>query len=98
MNIRNGFGDLQQILTGNSTGKVASTGQPEKTAAGARPASLEGDQAHVSLAANLATEAAGLPEVRAEKVAAIQAALADGSYRVEPEKVAAKLISHLLGE
>jgi flagellar biosynthesis anti-sigma factor FlgM len=63
------------------------------SAAGADQAQLSA--AHVQVQA-LAFQAAQLPEMRAEKVQSLREALATREYRVEPEKVAAALISHML--
>ena len=51
--------------------------------------------AHAQVPA-LAARAAQLPEIRAEKVQSLREALAHGRYRVEPEKVAGALLSHML--
>lgn len=53
------------------------------------------DEAHVSEAAYLVSQAVALPEIRTEKVASVQAALADGSYQVSSSDVAGKLIDHM---
>jgi negative regulator of flagellin synthesis FlgM len=63
---------------------------------GAAPAPLDGDATHLSHAALQVSSSASLPEVRVEKVAAVQQALAGGSYAVSPSDVAGKLIDHLL--
>ncbi len=69
----------------------------ESTSPGAGSSTaLDGDQAHLSQSAVLAARAASLPEVRTEKVAAVQQALANGSYAVSPSDLAGKLIDHLL--
>jgi negative regulator of flagellin synthesis FlgM len=51
--------------------------------------------AHVQVQA-LAAQATQQPEIRAEKVQSLREALAKGEYRVEPEKLAGALISHML--
>ena len=53
--------------------------------------------AHVQAQA-LTALAAQLPEIRSEKVQSLREALAKGQYRVEPEKLAGALISHMLVE
>jgi negative regulator of flagellin synthesis FlgM len=53
--------------------------------------------AHVQVQA-LAAQAGQLPEIRAEKVQSLREALAKGQYRIEPEKVAGSLISHMVVE
>ena len=85
--------------------------QPARESTAARPANLpanlsgaelspspapvaDGDTASISAAAVAA--ASGVSDVRTEKVAAIQQALANGSYSVSPTAVADKLIDHML--
>ncbi|HEX3472921.1 MAG TPA: flagellar biosynthesis anti-sigma factor FlgM [Silvibacterium sp.] len=90
MNIQNDLQGLQQILGGSdlSGGKAAgaqSTGSVTDA----------NDQAHLSAAARLVSQAVSLPEIDTQKVAAVQAALADGSYQMSSSNVAAKLIDHM---
>jgi len=91
MNIQNDLQGLQPILgpAGASPGEV----QPVAQDAGKVPTA--NDEAHLSAAAYLATQAVALPEVRMEKVASVQAALANGSYRVSSSDVAASLIDSM---
>ncbi len=53
------------------------------------------DQANLSPASLLLSQALSLPDVRADKVAAIQQALAAGTYRVSSADLADKLITTL---
>jgi len=83
--------------------------QPLRETAAARPAGslpggeatshptaiVDGDTASISAAALAA--ASGVSDVRSDKVAAIQQALASGTYAISPSHVADKLIDHLLG-
>jgi flagellar biosynthesis anti-sigma factor FlgM len=55
------------------------------------------DLTHLSAAANIVSQLAGQPDVRTEKVASVQAAIASGSYHVDAAEVAGKLIDHMLG-
>jgi negative regulator of flagellin synthesis FlgM len=41
---------------------------------------------------------AAIPDVRAEKVAEIKARIADGSYRIDSEKIAAEMIRQTLSD
>jgi negative regulator of flagellin synthesis FlgM len=41
---------------------------------------------------------AAMPDVRAEKVDEIKARIADGSYRIDSEKIAAKMIQQVLSD
>jgi negative regulator of flagellin synthesis FlgM len=73
--------------SGNESGAAA---LPATGAVGHR------DETHLSSAALGASASAALPEVRTEKVAGIQQALASGTYEVSSLDVADKLIGHLL--
>lgn len=56
------------------------------------------DQAHLSGSASLASQAASVPDVRQEKVAAVQVALESGTYNVPSSDVAQSLIDQMLGK
>lgn len=56
------------------------------------------DQAHLSGAAALASQASSVSDVRQEKVAAVQAAIANGTYNVPQSDVAQSLMDHMLGK
>jgi flagellar biosynthesis anti-sigma factor FlgM len=62
-----------------------------------RTSSESADHANLSGAAGLASLAASLPDVRAEKVQAVQATIAGGDYKVSAEDVAKSLMDHMLG-
>jgi negative regulator of flagellin synthesis FlgM len=51
----------------------------------------------VSSAGELITHALGASDVRADKIEALQKAIATGSYRVSSAEVADKMIQSLLG-
>lgn len=53
------------------------------------------DEAHLSTASHLVSQALALPDVRTEKIASIQSALASGSYQVSSSDLAAKLIDQM---
>lgn len=88
----NGISQAGETL---ATGKTAPVQGGDTKPATGTPM-IDGDDAAIS-AAGLASAASDLPEVRSEKIAAIQQALADGSYQVSASEVAAKLIDHMLG-
>ena len=90
MKIQSDLQGLQQILsgTGLASGKTAGV-----QSTGSVPGSS--DEAHLSAAAYLASQAIALPEIDMQKVAAVQTALANGSYQVSSSDVAAKLISQM---
>jgi len=90
MNIQNDLQGVQPIERGGAlSGSQGTTGVQSAVNVSAA------DEAHVSAAAYLVSQAVALPEINAEKVAAVQAALADGSYQVSAFDVAGKLIDHM---
>ena len=64
----------------------------------AEPQASGNDQTRLSGAASLASRAASLPDVRQEKVAAVQTAIGNGTYSVSANDVAQSLIGHMLGK
>jgi flagellar biosynthesis anti-sigma factor FlgM len=91
--IRNSLNSLNSI---QELTKVAPTvTQAQSGAAAAKKESLS-DRATLSSAANVIAQAAANGDVRTEKTAEIQAALAAGSYHVEPAFVAVKVVDSML--
>jgi negative regulator of flagellin synthesis FlgM len=91
----------QDGSTPTSNSRIGNTSAGEAKAAQIPPAApavttLGDDQTHLSQAAVAASATSHDSDVRPEKVAAIQQALANGSYAVSPSDVAGKLIDHLL--
>lgn len=91
MNVHNNLQGLQQLfgsqeVTRNGGGKAA-------TGAGS-----SSDQATLSLAASAAAQAAPDSDVRMEKVAQVQKALAEGTYNVSSSDVANRMIDSMLGK
>jgi len=74
--------------TKSASEKVATTA--------AQAANRSTDQASVSSAGGLVAQIANSSDVRTEKVAQLQAAIASGTYNVPASAVADKLIQHLL--
>jgi flagellar biosynthesis anti-sigma factor FlgM len=68
-----------------------------KSVVSAQGNGLDSDQASVSSAASEVSQAAAGDGVRADKVAAIQSALAQGTYNVPASAVASKLVESMLG-
>jgi negative regulator of flagellin synthesis FlgM len=101
MKIESGFSSPQPVAQENGSAKGAGPLAGSSSYISAPPSAgssigLGGDHADLSQAAVLAAAAASLPEVRSDKVAAIQESLANGSYAVSASDLAGKLIDHLL--
>lgn len=94
MNIRN---DLQPIQPVPGDTPVSAVGNASSASTSSSAVAAGGDRADLSAAASLSSHAASLPDVRAEKVQSIQAAIAAGNYNVSSSDVAQSLIGHILG-
>jgi negative regulator of flagellin synthesis FlgM len=97
MNVNDGLHGLPEAL-GVSQASPVSAVQPQQQTASSATASNIQDRTEVSTAASLAHQAMSVPDVRMEKVAAIQQALANGTYQVSPTDVADKLVRQMMGE
>src|ERR1700744_3132395 len=95
MNIQGDFQSIPQALetyqTSTAAEKAATTDQVPTPVANI-------DQAHLSAAANIVSQSVSQTDVRTDKVASVQAAIASGNYHVDASQVASKLIDHMLGE
>jgi flagellar biosynthesis anti-sigma factor FlgM len=100
MDINNSANVLGTLLGLDPTRAAQRTQSSQTVSAASSAAStgadFDGDQAQVSAAGTLAATAS--PDVRTEKVAAIQTAIASGNYNVSAAAVASKLVSSMLGE
>ena len=86
-------------LTNSVTSTPTSGAAAAKAATGAAGAEqLPGDTANFSQISGLVAKAMEQPEVRTDKVEAIKAQIAAGTYEVSPAKVADAMISSVLGE
>ena len=94
MNIRNDFQPIQPV-SGDTP--VSAVGNVSSAPTSSPAAVAGGDRADLSVAASLSSHAAALPDVRAEKVQSIQAAIATGNYNVSSADVARSLMGHMLG-
>jgi negative regulator of flagellin synthesis FlgM len=94
MDIRTDFQSLQRV---SGEASVARNERAAEVAGSTSNPAASADEAHLSSAAKMATQTRSLPDVRAEKVAGVQAALAAGTYNVSSSEVAGKLIDHMLG-
>jgi negative regulator of flagellin synthesis FlgM len=69
--------------------------QPSAQAGGSAPAA---DHATVSVAGTGISQSSGGSDVRMEKVAAVQQALANGTYNIPAEAVASSVVNSMLGK
>lgn len=92
MDIRNSLDGLKSLLGVESTPATARPVQSQRVDTGA----LGSDQATLSSAGSEVSQAAREDDVRTEKVATIQAALAAGTYSVPAAAVSAKVVDAML--
>jgi flagellar biosynthesis anti-sigma factor FlgM len=93
MDIRNSLDGLRTLLGVNPTDSSAPQSKNGPAAAGS---SFDNDRATFSSAASEVSQAASGEGVRADKVAAIQAALADGTYNAPASAVASRVVDSML--
>lgn len=100
MSYTNGIGNLQQALSSiaptqpaaQATEAAAALQQQNAT----RAAAKQDDQTNLSSAGGVIAHALSGSDVRSDKVAALQQAIASGSYNVSSSDVAGKMIDSLL--
>jgi negative regulator of flagellin synthesis FlgM len=95
MDIRTSLDGLKSLL-GVAPAAPAATPQTRSSAATSGSA-LGSDSATLSSAGSEVSLTASEPDVRMDKVAAIQAALAAGTYNVPASAVASKVVDAMLG-
>ncbi|MEO6817783.1 MAG: flagellar biosynthesis anti-sigma factor FlgM [Edaphobacter sp.] len=100
MSYTNGIGNLQQALSSIAPTQPASqatesTEASQQRNVGAAPAK-QADHTNLSSAGGVIAHALEGSDVRSEKVAALQQAIASGSYNVSSSDVAGKMIDSLL--
>ncbi|HTV04974.1 MAG TPA: flagellar biosynthesis anti-sigma factor FlgM [Acidobacteriaceae bacterium] len=88
--------ELQTARAMTSQIEVAAT-RKASDAPVVEPESSQSDQAHLSGAAALVSQAVSAPDVRQEKVTAVQAAIVNGTYSVKSSDVAQSVIDHMMG-
>lgn len=97
MDIRSGFDGLKSLL-GISQSPATVPVQPAKTDTVTENAGLlNADKATLSNAGNEVAQTASDSVVRPDKVAAIKASLADGTYQVSASSIAPRMIEAMLG-
>lgn len=94
MNVTNDLQGLQQIFSGQEVAPARNSGTLDAAAAG-QPQSAA-DVATLTPAGSLAAQSAPDSDVRMDKVAAVQQALAAGTYSVPASAVADKMIGQML--
>ena len=95
MDIRNSVDGLKTLLGVPSTAPAKT--QPAKQDGTSSTSGLAGDHATLSSAGAEVAQASTESDVRMEKVAAVQSALAAGNYSVPASAVAGKMIDSMLG-
>jgi len=95
MDIRSSLEGLKSLL-GTPASAPATTTQP-KSGSTVGGSALSSDLATFSDAGSEVSQTAGDEGVRTDKVAAIQAALAAGTYNVSAADVASKVVDSMLG-
>ena len=102
-NLQSGFGSAQVAAGVNAPGSPAEAlvqgtsgqGRVAPSAAGAASATAR-DLASVSSTAQGVSQALSTSDVRADKVSALQSAIASGNYHVTASEVAGRLVDQLL--
>lgn len=94
MDMRSGLDGLRSLLGVPQTGTAGSA--PARNGATAGSAAVGADRATLSQAASQASQTSAGGDVRMDKVAAIQAALAAGTYSVAPGLVASRVVDSML--
>ncbi len=95
MDIRNSLEGLRSLL-GATPATTPAVGQKNGAAQGM--SALGADQATLSNAGSEVSQSASADGVRTDKVAAVQAALAAGTYSVPASVVASKVVDAMMGE
>lgn len=98
MSYTNGIGGFKPALNPIAGATDTQRSTPAKPTGNdtATPKKSQSDDARLSFAGELITQTLGASDVRADKVEALQKAIASGSYRVSSADVADRLIQSLL--
>ncbi len=95
MDIRNSLDGLKNLLGVSSSAPSATHLKPANTDS---TSALTRDSATLSSAANEVSLTAADSDVRTEKVASVQNALASGTYSVSTSAIASKMVDAMLGD
>ena len=95
MNVNNHLQALQQLF---SSERVTTAREVQKPGGDGQRVLADTDEATLSFAASLASKGPADSDVRMEKVAQVQQALAAGTYDIPGSAVAGKIIDHMLGD
>ncbi|HUN82948.1 MAG TPA: flagellar biosynthesis anti-sigma factor FlgM [Terracidiphilus sp.] len=96
MEIHNSVEGLKTLLGVPSTDSTSPQPVRSGTSASGAAPGLTGDHATLSAAATEVSISASSPDVRMDKVSAVQAALAAGTYDVPASAVATKVVDAML--
>ncbi len=102
MSYTNGIGNLQQVLSSITPAATQPATQAAESANAPKPHQTasaraeQHDQTNLSSASGVIAHALEGSDVRTEKVAALQQAIASGSYNVSASDVAGKMVDSLL--
>jgi negative regulator of flagellin synthesis FlgM len=94
MDIRSSVDSLKTLL--GATQATPAKSQPANGESAGGVGTLGGDRATLSSAGSEVSQAASASEVRMDKVAAVQSALAAGTYNVPASAVAGKVVDSML--
>jgi len=86
-------------LSNTQASQIASESSSQQVSQGTSPAAVSGsDEDHATLTSDsgavgsLVSAAMNTPEMRDDKIASLQQAIANGQYDLDPEKIAASMI------
>jgi negative regulator of flagellin synthesis FlgM len=96
MDIRSSLESLQRIFESPPASEARGITPSALAKSSRAPVDLPADEASVSRVASLVGRALALPDIRADKIAGIQQAIAAGTYQVSASAVAGALIEHML--
>ncbi len=94
MDIRSSLDGLKSLL---GVAPPAPAAPQAKNAAAANGSGLGSDLATFSSAGSQVAQTSAEPDVRTDKVAGVQAALAEGTYQVPASAVASKVVDSMMG-